>query len=102
MIKSTLYRDMASISLKIAPNSSSNKILKIENGILKIAINGPPEKGKANQEVIKFLSKILDIKKSSIFIVQGELSRNKLVAFEDFSVEEIEKKINDVLSELKL
>ncbi|WP_202949924.1 DUF167 domain-containing protein [Candidatus Liberibacter americanus] len=58
------------VSLKILQNSSV---------YIKIKVNSPPEKGKANQEMIKMLSKILSVKKSSIKIISGErISSKKL------------------------
>lgn len=44
---------------------------------LKINIVSVPEKGKANQELIGWLSKKLKIAKSDITIVSGELDRYK-------------------------
>ena len=44
---------------------------------LKINIISVPEKGKANQELISWLSKRLKIAKSDITIISGELDRYK-------------------------
>ncbi len=44
---------------------------------LKIAVKAPPEKGKANQELIKFLSQRLEIPKGEISIISGLKSRRK-------------------------
>ena len=44
---------------------------------LKINIISVPEKGKANQELISWLAKKLDIAKSDIAIVSGDLDRLK-------------------------
>lgn len=44
---------------------------------LKINIISVPEKGKANQELIGWLSKKLKIAKSDITIISGELDRYK-------------------------
>ena len=44
---------------------------------LKINIISVPEKGKANQKLITWLAKKLDIAKSDISIISGELDRLK-------------------------
>ncbi len=49
---------------------------------LHVKIAAAPEKGKANKELIDFLSERLDVRKSSIQIVKGETSRNKVVSIE--------------------
>jgi len=54
-----------------------------------VKIAAPPEKGKANRELIDFFSRLLHIKKSSITIVKGEAGRYKFVAIEGLDPEEI-------------
>lgn len=67
------------IKVKIKPNSSENKIKSWNKfrEILKINIKSPPEKGKANKELIKFLSKKLNKK---VRIIKGKTSRIKLLS----------------------
>lgn len=59
------------------PKSSRNEIRGVAGGYLKIAIKAPPEKGKANEELIKFLSQKLKIPRGEISIVSGLKSRRK-------------------------
>ena len=47
------------ISVKVQPKSSTNKIVGDLGGELKIAIKQPPEKGKANKELVSFLAYFL-------------------------------------------
>ena len=70
------------LRVRLSPNSSCCKI----NGSftdpegakwLKINVISVPEKGKANQELIKFLSKELKLAKSDFTILSGELDRYK-------------------------
>ncbi|MES2961005.1 MAG: DUF167 domain-containing protein [Pseudomonadota bacterium] len=70
--------------VKVTPNSAKNKIgekVIDEKGqeYLKINVTAVPEDGKANEEVIKFLAKILKIPKSKIEILRGETARIKVV-----------------------
>ena len=72
------------LRIKVIPNSSNNKIKEImtdDSGeeTIKIKIKAAPEKGKANTELIKFLSKELDIKRSNISIISGKTDRIKLI-----------------------
>lgn len=46
---------------------------------IKIRLSAKPEKGKANKELIKYLSKELGIPKSMIVIKSGQKTRNKIV-----------------------
>ena len=46
---------------------------------LKLSIKSPPEKGKANKEIIKYLAEELAIPKSDIEITSGKTSQFKVV-----------------------
>ena len=72
------------LRVRLTPNSSCCKI----NGVfvdpngdewLKINVISVPEKGKANQELIRFLAVKLRISKSDLQIISGELDRYKKI-----------------------
>lgn len=67
------------LDLKVSPGSAANKIMDWNAEILKVRIKAPPEKRKANKELIRFLAKLLDIAPANIDLVLGESSRNKRV-----------------------
>ena len=77
------------ISFRIFPNAKKNEIVK-ENGIIKIKITAQPVDGKANKALIEFLSKTFKIPKTSIKILKGEASKEKLVLFETNDSEKFE------------
>ena len=68
------------ITVQVQPNARRNEVLSFEDGILHIKIKAPPVKGKANSELIDFLSEILGITKASIRIEKGLTSRRKLIS----------------------
>ncbi len=67
------------LEVKVLPNSSRNKIVGEFNGALKIAVNAPPEEGKANKAIIDLLSAILDIPKKNIQILSGQTNSHKKI-----------------------
>ena len=71
------------ISIKVIPNAKQNEIVEgfDEAGarILKVRVNQPPEDGKANKVAIELLAKYLKVKKSTVSIISGETSRNKII-----------------------
>jgi len=59
---------------------SKNRSIKwIDNNTLKISVIAPPEKGRANKEVVEALAKELKTNKSSIEIVRGKTTTIKQV-----------------------
>lgn len=75
--------------LKVTPNASRNEITGLIDGVLQVKIAAPPVKGKANKELTAFLSQALGVKKSSLSIVKGQTSRNKVIAIEGLSRDDI-------------
>lgn len=67
------------LHLWIQPNASKSEVIGPYENSLKIKIKAPPVEGKANQEVIEFLSKKLAISKKNINIIRGDSSRKKCV-----------------------
>lgn len=66
--------------IKVIPKAPKSELLTtMEDGTLKIRIAAPPEKGKANAELIKFLSKHFNIPKEKISIITGKSDPLKLV-----------------------
>ena len=69
-----------SITIQVQPNARRNEVLGFEDGILHLKIAAPPVKGKANRELIEFLSQILGVSKGSINIERGITGRRKVIA----------------------
>lgn len=77
------------LEVKITPNASKNEILRWEENRLVIKIQGIPEKGIVNENLINFLAKVLEIAKSQIKIVSGRTSRLKKLNIQGVSREQI-------------
>ena len=65
----------------------------MQNDAVRIKIAAPPEKGKANKELVDFLSERLDVARADIEIVSGQTSRQKVVAVNGLGKQEIMKRL---------
>lgn len=63
----------------LQPKASRDQIVGLHDGELKIAITAPPIDGQANAHLLKFLSKLFKVPKSSIVLEKGELQRHKQI-----------------------
>lgn len=63
----------------VQPGAKRNSIIGIYSDSLKISLSAPPIEGKANKELIKYLSKILNISKNSLTLLSGEKNKNKII-----------------------
>jgi uncharacterized protein (TIGR00251 family) len=82
------------LPVKVQPGAGRNEVAGFSGGVLQIKIAAPPEKGRANRELIDFLSRLLDVRKSAIAIVKGATSRNKLIAVEGLTASEILRRLS--------
>ena len=64
------------------------------DGMLKIKIAAPPEKGKANQSLIEFLAKQLGVKKNAVTITSGQTNPVKTIQVMGISDDTLLKKLN--------
>lgn len=81
------------ISLRVYPNASRNEMVGFTDGVLRVKVSAPPIKGKANRELITFLSRLLGVGKGSVNIIKGHTTRNKVVAIDGLSREEALKRL---------
>ncbi|MFC2066526.1 DUF167 domain-containing protein [Chloroflexota bacterium] len=86
------------ISLFVHPNAAVNEITDFTGGVLRVRVAAPPVKGKANRELVAFLSKVLGVSKGSLTIVKGHTSRNKVIAVNALSQTDISQRLLLILS----
>jgi uncharacterized protein (TIGR00251 family) len=79
----------ARISLRVSPNAPRNEVVGFSDGILRVKIAAPPLRGKANRELVAFLSRLLGVSQSSLAIIKGHTSRSKTVAVSGLSQQEV-------------
>ncbi|MDP6586580.1 MAG: DUF167 domain-containing protein [Anaerolineales bacterium] len=81
------HRSQAKISIRVYPGTARNEVVGFNKGVLQVRISAPPVRGKANKELVVFLSQLLNLRKNNITIIKGNTSRNKIVVIHDLSLE---------------
>lgn len=76
------------LSVKVIPNAHRSEIVGIENDELKIRLAAIPDKGKANDELIRFLAKIFNVSKSQVTLIHGATSRHKKICITRIGIEQ--------------
>jgi uncharacterized protein len=68
------------LRIKVIPGAPKTEIKgEMADGTIKIAVAAAPEKGKANQALIKFLAEESGVQKNDIKIISGASARIKLI-----------------------
>ena len=88
-----MKEEHATITVQVQPNASQNKITRFEQGVWYLRIAAPPIKGRANQELLKFLSDILGVSRSSLTIEKGMTSKRKLIAIQGLSQNQVTRQL---------
>ncbi len=65
--------------VRVQPASGKNEIVGVQGDALKIKINSPPLKGKANKALVGFLARKLGVKNSGVEIITGHTTRLKRI-----------------------
>lgn len=67
------------LRVKVKPCASKNEVRQLGPDNYEVRTTAAPEKGKANQEVIRLLAEFLGVSPSALTIIRGETSREKLI-----------------------
>jgi hypothetical protein len=65
------------LAVRAQPNARRERCAGSWNGMLAIAVNAPPERGRANERVRALLAEWFELRVSDVEIVAGESSRAK-------------------------
>lgn len=84
------------LNIAVKPNSKK-QVIDFNPNFLSISLKSSPEKGKANRELLKYLSKILDIPISKIQLISGHTSRDKRILISDFESTQIKEKLGSFI-----
>ncbi len=88
------------INLHVQPGAKKTEIVNVValaddvknsefKSALKLKVHAPPIDGKANEEIVRYFSKILNIAKSEIEIIRGELSKEKVIQVSSLDVQKL-------------
>ena len=75
---------MTSLAIKLQPGASADRIDGWDTdpsgrAVLKIRLRARPIEGQANDALVRFLAKALDLPKSAVTLARGSQSRLKMV-----------------------
>ena len=65
------------LAVRIQPGASDDKIVEVVDDALKIRITAPPENGKANSHLVKFLANSFGVAKSRVKLITGANNQHK-------------------------
>jgi uncharacterized protein len=67
------------LTIHAVPGAKTSRVAGFHGDALKVQVAAPPEKGRANAELVALLSTLLGVPKSGVSVARGESSRRKIV-----------------------
>lgn len=82
------------LPVKVVPGASRTRSAGVLDDRLKIAVAAPPEKGKANAELIRFLARQLDVRRRDVTVTAGLTDPRKTVRIDNTTVANVRDRLD--------
>jgi uncharacterized protein (TIGR00251 family) len=81
------------LKVRAAPGASRERVVGVHGDALKVAVQAPPEKGKANQRIAALLAEALGVATRDIELLSGAASRDKRFFIRGLGEDEARKRL---------
>jgi uncharacterized protein (TIGR00251 family) len=82
------------LKLRVTPKSRADEIVGVrEDGTLHVRVSAAPEGGKANDAVLRLLSKALALPRSAVRLKAGTSSRDKWIDLDGIDAAELVRRL---------
>jgi uncharacterized protein (TIGR00251 family) len=82
------------LHLRVKPGGRRNRLVAAYGEALKLEVQAPPERGKANAAVVKLLSDQLGVPAAAIQVIAGVTSQSKVVEVSGVTVDEMAERFD--------
>ena len=81
------------LRLRVSPGAAREEIIGRHGDAWKLRVRPAPENGRANEEVLALLARVLDVAPTCLTLVAGHASRDKVVEVEGVDLPETERRL---------
>jgi hypothetical protein len=81
------------LRVRLTPRAARSRIDGWDGDLLRVRVAAPPVEGKANDALLRLLAKALDVPPSRLRLVKGRTSREKVIAVEGVSQEDVRTRL---------
>lgn len=93
MRRSKPQTETARFNVKVRPAARENRFDGERAGALRVSVAAPPDKGKANEALVRLIATRLGVTRASVSIVAGASSRDKVVEVAGMARDEVLRRL---------
>ncbi len=93
-MKTTARPETTLLEVRVQPRARRNEVVGWQGTTLRVRVTAPPADGRANQAVVELLAEALGLPRSSIRLVSGAASRDKLFRVGRHSPDELRARLD--------
>ncbi len=99
MVEVFLHKGAPAVGVRVSPGAKRSRVQGTIGGKLKVRVAAPPEAGRANAAVLSLMAAQLGLHVSSLDIVAGSSSRDKVIAFRGIDIAGLRMRLAEVVKE---
>ena len=86
-------RSSIRLHVRVVPGAASTRVVGRLGDAWKLRVHAPPERGRANDEVVALLTETLGLPRADVRVVAGRTTRDKVVELAGISYDEAERRL---------
>jgi len=86
------------LEIRVKPRAKRAGLLGRHGLALKVAVRAAPERGRANEELVRVLAEALDLPATAFVLVAGATSQDKRLRVSGVTAEELSRRIDAALA----
>ncbi len=86
---------MAYLKVRVSPGARGDAVVGWMEDVLRIRVKAPPERGKANDALLRFIASTLGLPAAQVTLRRGSGSRNKVLYIDGMTDDEVRKRLSD-------
>ena len=90
---------LARLEITVSPGAAKTELVGRHGAGWRARIAAPPERGRANRELVELLAGVLDVERGRIAVVAGQTGRRKLVEIAGLDEAELARRLDAAVSD---
>lgn len=86
------------LPVSVQPRASRSAVAGLYGDALKLQLTAPPVEGAANDACLRLLAELLGLNRTSLSIVKGTRSRQKLIRIANASIQQLRERLEALLA----